>query len=78
MHLKIRTKTYDVADLAEASRVYCAAREKSGLGASRFPSGEVFDGGRWVARVSFNGNVWGNREWTPGEEPLIRVAGLFN
>lgn len=51
-----------VADLAEASRAYQAARNASGEGASTFPTGRL-DVGRWngkrtVYHVSYNGRIW--------------------
>lgn len=35
--LKIGRRSYPVADYAEASRMYCAARDRAGTGASRTP-----------------------------------------
>lgn len=50
---------------ADASAIYCAKRDKSGRGASTFPDGE------WNGfRISYNGKVWENREWKPGETPV--------
>jgi hypothetical protein len=51
--------TVSVADYADASRAYAAARDESGEGASTFPFGDVICGGRKVARVSYNARVWG-------------------
>lgn len=53
MKLTYGRTTLEVADLAEASRVYCDARDKSGKGASQWPNGKV-DG----FHISYNGKVW--------------------
>lgn len=66
------------ASLADVSALYrraCDARlERTGRGASGMPEGLVYDttGGspRPVARVSWNGRVWGPKPWAPGDEPL--------
>jgi hypothetical protein len=55
MKLRIgRRMTVEVADLAEASRVYQRARNEAMEGYSTFPPGRV-DGRYWV---SYNGRVW--------------------
>ena len=52
--LKIKAAT-----AAEASAIYCAKRDASGLGGSKFPSG-VWNG----HRISYNGRVWeSGKEW---------------
>jgi hypothetical protein len=73
MILKFGRKSVPVASLAEASAAYSAAREASGKGGSKWPSGIVFEGGRAVAHVSYNGRVWAkpSRDWTPGDVPLF-------
>lgn len=50
----------EVADLAEASRVYCELRDRSGLGASSMPEGRIYDARttRLAATLSYNGRVW--------------------
>jgi hypothetical protein len=51
----------------EATQIaYMDAVETSGLGASRFLPGEVFDeAGQHVARISYNGRLWEPETWTP-------------
>lgn len=49
----------EVANLEEASRLYCSYRDKSGEGASTWPEGIVrnaADGRRY--RISYNGRIW--------------------
>lgn len=75
MWFKVRGKRY-VGDTHEAlSRAYCEVRDASGEGASTFPTPTVYDdSGASVARLSYNGRVWGDKEWSPGDEPLYCPA----
>lgn len=50
--------TAQVADYADASRVYLDEQTNSGEGASTFPTALVTDNGKALARVSYNGRVW--------------------
>lgn len=67
------------ATLAEASALYrraCDAHaERTGRGASTMPEGVVYDvtgaSPRVVARVSWNGRVWAEQPWAPGDLPLF-------
>lgn len=71
MTLKFGRRSVRVADFAEASKVYSTARDKAGLsGASRWPEGTIFDGGRQVARVSYNARIWEPGDWRPGDAPI--------
>jgi len=55
MILKIGERyTLEVKDFAEASRIYCELRDKSGEGASTWPDGELSTG----HYISYNGKVW--------------------
>jgi hypothetical protein len=62
--LVIKRARYAVKDFADASAVYSALRDKSGLGGSKWPSGYILqherhdDPGALIARVSYNGRVW--------------------
>lgn len=70
--LKIQGKTHTVASLSEASAVYCAMRDASHLGSSKFPSVKVYDAKKqWVARISYNGRVWPPKEWDLEDVPLL-------
>lgn len=53
-----RAITIVVADNPEASRAYAKRRDASNLGARDFPEGTVWDGQRYVARVTYNARVW--------------------
>lgn len=57
--LQGRRERFPVASLLEASQKYCLARDASGEGASGWPPAVVFCDGRKVARISYNGRVWG-------------------
>ncbi len=56
MKLYIGRRTFDVASLEEASRVYQAERDASGEGASTFPQGYIGE-----HHISYNGRVWRGR-----------------
>jgi hypothetical protein len=76
--LKIGRRAYSVPSYADASRMFCAARDKSGLGASRVPTPLIYDAnGQQVAYVSYNGRVWAGspRDWQPGRTPLCEAEG---
>lgn len=49
-----------VRSYAEASNVCRAFIEKTGLGGGNWIGGQIFNGGKRVARVSFNGRIWNN------------------
>lgn len=72
MTLTIRGRhSQPVEDFASASAAYAYCREISGEGNSTFPCGVIERDGRAVARVSYNGRVWANREWQVGDTPLF-------
>ena len=66
------------ASLAEASAHYrraCDAHaERTGKGASTMAEGVIYDTTgaqpRVAARVSWNGRVWAEKPWAPGDQPL--------
>ena len=73
MKLRIGNRlTQEVATLAEASEVYCAARDASGEGGSTFPIGRLPG-----HHVSYNGKVWaGNpKDWKAGNAPAYNPYG---
>ena len=71
LYMQIGRKRYQVASLQEASEMFCAARDKSGHGASRTPDVTIVDErGETVARISYNGRVWPVGEWTPDQKPI--------
>ncbi len=62
----------EVPDLDTAARIYCEARDASGVGASDLTEGTVRRGKRAVARISYNGRIWHPRVWREGDLPLSR------
>lgn len=73
--LEVGRKRYLVPSLEMASAMYSAARDKSGLGASKFREGRIVDvNGNLIARISYNGRVWPVEEWFVGQQPLIEAA----
>lgn len=72
-------KLYPVASFADASRMFCAARDKveatgSG-GASRTPSPMIYAGTKPIAYVAYNGRVFAGapHEWTPDTRILFET-----
>lgn len=71
MWYRLRGRVYRGSSWEELSRQYAAARDASGEGASTFPSPAIrSDAGEVVGRLSYNGRVWGPKEWEPGDVPL--------
>jgi hypothetical protein len=71
--LQIRRKRYQVESFKQASEMFCAARDKSGNGASRIPSPLIVDeNGETIGYVSYNGRVWAGtpEAWQSGMQPL--------
>lgn len=74
--MKIKGKNHTVLSLAAASKLYCELRDKSGLGASRFPDAEVIGyDDKPAARISYNGRVWAPGPWVPGSSPIMEAQG---
>lgn len=75
--MKIGRRAYAVESLAQASDLFCAARDKSGMGASKTPTPLLFNAdGSVVGYVSYNGRVWPGhpRHWNPDAKPLHSPA----
>jgi hypothetical protein len=71
MFLRVGGKAYEVASFAQASQMFCIARDKSGEGASNTPSPLIVDDtGLVIAHVSYNGRVWPGGAWTVDAIPL--------
>lgn len=71
MFLRVGGKAYEVASLAQASQMFCIARDKNGQGASNTPSPLIVDDtGSIIAHVSYNGRVWPGDAWTVDAIPL--------
>lgn len=71
MFLQVGNTRYEVESLEHASVMFCAARDKSGFGASGTPVVTVVsDGGQEIARISYNGRVWPAGDWRTDATPL--------
>jgi hypothetical protein len=71
MFLEIGRKRFQIASFEEASRLFCAARDKMGEGASRTPSPKIVDErGEVIGHVSYNGRVWAGATYVPHATPL--------
>jgi hypothetical protein len=76
MFLQIGRKRYQVATFEQASLMFCAARDKSGNGASRTPSPKIVDErGEVIGHVSYNGRVWSGATYVPDATPLYDNRG---
>ena len=64
-----KRQVVEVASLAEASAKFVAWRDANGLGGGnidgRHGCGEVRDGTKVVARISYNGRAWEPGDWPP-------------
>lgn len=77
MFLHVGDSAYEVASFAQASQMFCIARDKHGEGASNTPSPLIVDdAGSVIAYISYNGRVWPGDAWTVDAIPLYdnRVA----
>ena len=71
MFLEIGFKRFQIASLAEASRMFSAARDALGEGASRTPSPLIVDEqGAVIGHVSYNGRVWAGASYLPDTQLL--------
>lgn len=71
MFLEIGRRRFQIASFKEASRMFCAARDKAGEGASRTPTPLIVDErGSVIGHVSYNGRVWGGTTYVVGAQPL--------
>lgn len=60
--------------LTEAQRLYVRDRDASGLGASGFGAGFIFDQfGQEVAQISYNGRLWPPLPWTSQSRPVAEA-----
>ncbi len=71
LSLKIGRKAYPVASYEQASEMFSAARDRSGLGSSDVPNGRIFSGAEQVAYISYNGKVWAGSTYQPAAVPLF-------
>jgi hypothetical protein len=77
LFVRIGKREWPVATIEEASRLFCAARDRSGRGASQTPATLIVNAeGRTLYRISYNGRVWPDlgRDWQPGDAPAFSPA----
>jgi hypothetical protein len=73
MFIQVGGRLYPVATLAQASQMFCTARDIAGQGASNTPTPLIVDGaGSVIGHVSYNGRVWSGADWTPSAMPLYQ------
>jgi hypothetical protein len=79
MFIQVGARRYPIASFAQASQMFCAARDEAGEGASNTPTPLIVDEcGETIAYVAYNGRVFPGAPslWVPGVAPLFdnRVA----
>jgi hypothetical protein len=74
--MKFGRRTFNVSDMAEASRLF---REAVGdRGSSAVPNGILLDSdGRQVGYVSYNGRVWRGTGYVAGQDALYCPSGFL-
>ena len=71
MVLCVGGNAYHVTSFAQASQMFCIARDKTGEGASNTPSPLIVDDvGSVIAHIAYNGRVWPGDAWTVDAVPL--------
>lgn len=63
-----------VGSIEAASQLYATKRNASGQGGSKWPTGEIIQNGKTIARVSYNSKIWPVDEWTVDQKPLYVPA----
>ena len=63
----------DNPTLEMCQRRYLAERDRLNLGGSQFGDGIIFAAGKPVARISYNGRLWGPQEWTATMHPVAEA-----
>ena len=74
MFLKVGRHSTPILDIADASRKYQLLRDTADLGASDLPEGKIMEGGKAVARVSYNGRVWPVAPHFSGQKMLLEAV----
>lgn len=78
LFLQVGRTRYQVQSFEQASKMFCAARDKSGLGASGIPFPLIVDqDGKTVGYVAYNGRVFAGspQAWVPGTAILFDNRG---
>lgn len=61
----------NIRTLEDTQISYLKSVAAADLGASKFLPGEVFDeAGQHIARISYNGRMWGAEDFAPGKNPV--------
>lgn len=70
---RIKGRKYEAATMEELSDKFVDIRDGMGLGASQLPSAPIFQNGKQVAHISYNGKVWAGLSgaWAVGDKPLF-------
>lgn len=74
--MRLGRKVYPVRSLADASRIFCAARDAYSDGASSTPLPIILRNGVQWGHVSYNGRVWAflPDRWIAGAKPVYDPA----
>lgn len=59
-----------VEDFAQASAVCLSYIQRNELGGGNWTGGAIYEDGKQVAHVSYNGRVWPGAAWKAGDQPL--------
>ena len=71
--MKLKMSGYpdtEVAHFKAASDLFAQRRDESGLGASHFPEGLIYENEDRIARISYNGRIWAPGPYTLEAKPL--------
>jgi hypothetical protein len=63
---RVNRMAFECATIKECSETYSNVRDGLGLGASRLSAAALFQGGKVVGHISYNGRVWAGsaKDWT--------------
>ena len=71
MRFECLRQTFWARNYADASALFCEARDASGLGVSKLQGAALRKGMHVVGWISYNGKIWPSREWKSGMVPLF-------
>jgi hypothetical protein len=73
---KLFGKMHEAQTLADASKAFSIARDKSGRGSSSMPLPKIMLDGQVVGYFSYNGRIWSqpSKLWVPGATPIYDNA----
>lgn len=71
MFIQVGAGLYPISSFAQASQMFCIARDKVGTGVSDTPTPLIVGGdGEVIGHISYNGRVWPGSTWTAAAKPL--------